>query len=170
MKTQKLIIPGGSGYLGCLLTNHFACRGHEVVVLTRTSFRGAQTAGLPPSATLRNPDGPRCTKTRYVSWNGVTPDAWTTELDNADAVINLAGRSVNCRYNRKNKQAIYDSRLKSTAVLGHVIAACGHPPKVWINSSTATIYRHAEDREMDEITGEIGNDFSMDVAKGGRPS
>ncbi|HEY5893050.1 MAG TPA: TIGR01777 family oxidoreductase [Chthoniobacterales bacterium] len=157
MIPRKLIIPGGYGYLGRFLTKYLAGHGHEVVVLTRNSVLGGTARQSRSDASD--------TEIRCVSWDGTTPGAWITELENADAVINLAGRSVNCRYNRCNKQVIYDSRLKSTAVLGKAIAACSHPPKVWINSSTATIYRHAEDREMDELTGEIGHGFSVDVAQ-----
>ncbi|HEX8373481.1 MAG TPA: TIGR01777 family oxidoreductase [Chthoniobacterales bacterium] len=146
MKTLKLIIPGGNGYLGRLLTRHFAQQRHELVVLSRK-----------PQA-----DAPNI---RQVVWDGITPGAWMAELENADAIINLAGRNVNCRYSARNRHAIYDSRLQSTAVLGQAIAACSQPPKLWINSSSATIYRHAEDREMDEATGEIGSGFSVDVCQ-----
>jgi uncharacterized protein (TIGR01777 family) len=77
----------------------------------------------------------------------------------------MAGRSVNCRYNEANKREIYDSRLNSTRVIGEAIARCENPPRLWINSSSATIYRHAEDRAMDEATGEIGEGFSVDVCR-----
>src|SRR6195952_4173074 len=80
-------------------------------------------------------------------------------------LINLAGKSVNCRYNGKNKKEIYDSRIDTTKILGDAIYKCKNPPLLWINSSTATIYRHAEDRPMTEGTGEIGSGFSVDVAK-----
>lgn len=98
---------------------------------------------------------------------------WTDELQSADLVINLAGRSVNCRYSDRNRREIKDSRTQSTRILGEAIRRCAHPPKVWMNASTATIYRHAFDRPMDEATGEIGGKetgapptwrFSIDVA------
>jgi uncharacterized protein (TIGR01777 family) len=100
-----------------------------------------------------------------VHWDGEKLDEWANEIDGADAIINLAGRSVNCRYNDRNKQEIYDSRLKPTKILGEAIAQCKQPPIIWINSSSATIYRHAEDRAMDEANGEIGNGFSVDVCQ-----
>ncbi|MEO7934312.1 MAG: TIGR01777 family oxidoreductase [Chthoniobacterales bacterium] len=146
MKTLKLILPGGNGYIGRLVSRHFASLGHAVVVLSRKPAADASHI-------------------RQVLWDGATPGAWMAELENADAVINLAGRSVNCRYTARHRQEIYDSRLRSTAVLGQAIAACAQPPKVWLNSSSATIYRHAEDREMDEATGEIGSGFSVDVCQ-----
>ncbi len=86
-------------------------------------------------------------------------------FDGADAVINLAGRSVNCRYTPNNCAEIYASRLDTTRAVGEAIATCQNPPKVWLNASTATIYRDARDRAMDEATGEIGKGFSVDVAR-----
>ena len=141
----KLILPGGNGFLGRVLTEHFAPQGWEIVVFSRRS---------------EAPNG-----ARLVRWDGATLGDWAQEFDGADAVVNLAGRSVNCRYNAANKREIYDSRLKSTKVIGKAIAQCQKPPPVWINSSSATIYRHAEDREMDEATGEIGSGFSVDVCQ-----
>lgn len=143
--TMKLILPGGAGFLGRVLTAHFAAQGWKIVVLSRGNSA---------------PDG-----ARLVFWDGETLGDWAHEFEGADAVVNLAGRSVNCRYNAKNKQEIYDSRLKSTKVIGEAIARCEKPPPVWINSSSATIYRHAEDREMDESNGEIGSGFSVDVCQ-----
>jgi uncharacterized protein len=98
-------------------------------------------------------------------WDGKTLGEWASALAGAEVLINLAGRSVNCRYNETNKKEILDSRINATRVLGEAIAGANHPPKVWLNSSTATIYRHAEDRPMDDETGEIGSGFSVDVAK-----
>lgn len=146
MKSQRIILPGGNGYLGRFLARHFARQGNEVVILTRRPQ-------------------PEADGIRQVAWDGRNPGPWMAEIENAGAIINLAGRSVNCRYHRRNRQAIYDSRLLSTTVLSQAIAACAGPPRVWINSSSATIYRHAEDREMDEATGEIGTGFSVDVCQ-----
>jgi uncharacterized protein (TIGR01777 family) len=101
----------------------------------------------------------------YCRWDGATVGDWAKYFEGAAAVINLAGRSVNCRYNERNKREIYDSRLHSTRVIGEAIAACVKPPAVWINSSSATIYRHALDRDMDEESGEIGTGFSVDVCR-----
>ena len=136
MEKQKIVLPGGGGFIGRHVTRHFAGKGWEVVVLSRQ---------------LHEPrDG-----VRFVWWDGANLDAWADELDGAAAVINLAGRSVNCRYGKKNRREIYDSREFSTEVIGEAIAECTAPPPVWFNASSATVYRHALDRAMDEATGEI---------------
>lgn len=148
----KIILAGGSGFLGRLLSRHLAGCGHEVVILTRT-----------PSAPAR--------PTREVDWDGRSLAGWTRELNGALAVINLAGRSVDCRYHARNRRLIMDSRVDSTRVLGEAISRSATPPRVWLNSSTATIYKHSLDRPMDEATGEIGatpevlDVFSVEVAK-----
>jgi hypothetical protein len=108
-----------------------------------------------------------------VRWDGENLGCWTSELENADVLINLAGRSVNCRYNDANRREIKESRVHTTQLLGQALAACAHAPRLWMNASTATIYRHSFDRAMDEETGEIGGNeahapsswrFSIDVA------
>ncbi len=86
-------------------------------------------------------------------------------MEGAELLINFAGKSVNCRYNEKNKREIFDSRTQTTQILGEALNKCERPPKLWINSSTATIYRHAEDRPMTEDHGDIGSGFSVEVAK-----
>ena len=105
----------------------------------------------------------------------VTPGDWIADLEQSDVCINLAGRSVNCRYTAANRRSIHDSRIRSTRLLNDVIARLQRPPKIWLNASTATIYRHALDRPMDETSGELGGNepgapdtwnFSIDVAKG----
>lgn len=141
---KKIIITGANGFLGRALCRWFAERGWNVVGLTRSD-------GVVPEA-------------KSVIWDGATLDEWAGEFEGADVVINLAGRSVNCRYGAKNKKAIFDSRLKSTAIIGEAICQCESPPGLWLNSSTATIYRHAQDRPQDEETGEIGSGFSVEVA------
>ncbi len=112
---------------------------------------------------------------RVVVWDGQTPGEWVEEFEGSDVCINLAGRSVNCRYTAANRKEIYDSRIVSTRLLNEVIGALKAPPSLWLNASTATIYRHALDRPMDEATGELGGGesgapdtwrFSIDVAKG----
>ncbi len=143
---MKIVIAGGSGFLGCVLRKHFVERGHDVVNLTRSPERDGG-------------DG------QSVGWDGATVGAWTTHLDGADVLINLSGKSVDCRYNEANKAAIYASRLESTEILGKAIVACERPPSLWLNAASATIYRHAEDRPMDEVTGEIGEGFSVDVCQ-----
>jgi len=140
----RIVLPGGSGLLGQVLARHFQQQGHHVTVLTR---------------------GPYTAPWQTVHWDGENTGPWTGYLEGADVCINLAGRSVNCRYNADNRQAIRDSRIGSTRLLGRVIAGLAEPPRVWLNASTATIYRHTLDRpgidwEMDEATGELGgNEF-----------
>jgi len=150
---MKIVLAGGSGQVGHILARHFYRSGHEVAVLSRS---------------------PRREHWRAVLWDGRTPGVWTSELERCDLCINLAGRSVNCRYNAANRRAIHESRVLSTRLLGEVIATLQRPPRLWINASTATIYRHAFDRSMDETTGELGGNepdapstwnFSIDVAK-----
>lgn len=143
---KKLIIAAGTGFLGNVLTEHFKNNFGEIVILTRGK-----------SATNN--------QINYVNWDAKSFSGWEKELENADVLINLAGKSVDCRYNEKNKAEILASRIESTKILNEAILKCKNPPKHFINSSTATIYRHSEDKEMDEYSGEIGNDFSMNVAK-----
>jgi uncharacterized protein (TIGR01777 family) len=144
--TRTIILPGGSGYLGQHLAPYLVNLGYQVVILSRNPTTAAGSI-------------------RQIEWDGQTLGPWSSVFNNAHAVINLAGKSVNCRYNTKNKQEIYDSRLASTKVVGQAIAAATSPPPVWINSSSATIYRDVRDRAMDEFTGEIGSGFSVDVCK-----
>jgi hypothetical protein len=148
----RIVIPGGNGQVGTILSRHFHARGHTVVVLARS--------GAPA------PWG-------VVNWDGKNLGDWASELEDSDVVINLAGRSVNCRYTAANRQAIKESRVKTTRLLGRAIGQLAHPPRLWMNASTATIYRHIYDRAMDERTGEIGGNepdapakwkFSIDVA------
>ena len=148
----KVVIPGGSGHLGHVLGRSLARDGHEVVILSR------RRAALP---------------WRVVQWDGETLGRWTTELDGADVVINLAGRSVNCRYTPARRAEILDSRIASTRVLGQAIARASRSPRIWLQSSTATIYAHRLDAANDESTGVIGGsepgvpetwNFSIEVA------
>jgi uncharacterized protein (TIGR01777 family) len=140
----RVVIPGGSGFLGGVLSQAFAADGFEVVVLSRRPRQREDGA-------------------REVPWDGETVGDWARELEGAALVVNLAGRSVNCRYHAANRREIYESRLRSTRAIGEAIARCAEPPPVWINSSSATIYRHALDRPMDEAHGDIGTGFSVDV-------
>jgi uncharacterized protein (TIGR01777 family) len=143
---KKLIIAAGTGFLGQVLTNHFKDKFEEIVILTRGN-----------SKTKNN--------IKYVNWDAKSFSGWEAELENATALINLAGKSVDCRYTEKNKQEIYNSRIDSTTVLNQAVINCKNPPKHWLNSSTSTIYRFSLDKQMDEIDGEIGDDFSMNIAK-----
>jgi len=136
----RIVLPGGSGQVGHVLARHFQERGHLVTVITRAPY----TANW-----------------QTVHWDGESVGSWTEALDGADICINLAGRSVNCRYHAANRRAIYDSRINTTRLLGHVISTLAHPPRVWLNASTATIYRHTMDRPrldwpMNESNGELG--------------
>ena len=158
VEMRRIVLAGGSGLTGQVLARHFQERGDHVTVLTR---------------------GPYTAPWLTVHWDGMEAGPWTEVLEGADACINLAGRSVNCRYTQENRREIYESRIGPTRLLGRVIAGLAHPPRVWMNASTATIYRHALGREMDEATGELGGgemvsagrrapetwDFSIGVAK-----
>lgn len=144
---MKIVIAGGSGYLGKLLTNHFKKdKANEIYILSRT-----------PKLDTEN--------VHYLVWDGNSKGYWTQFLEHTDVLINLTGKSVNCSYTAENKAEIYRSRLESTKVLCEVVQELKHPPKVFIQSSSATIYRHSEDKLMTEKNGEIGVDFSMDVCK-----
>ena len=140
MKT--ILIAGGSGFLGQVLENYFTEKGYIVKILTR------------------NPN-----KENEIYWNAKELGQWTNALENTEVLINLTGKSVDCRYTEKNKEEIYNSRIDSTNILGLAINLSEIPPKTWINSSTATIYKHSLDKQMTEESGEIGNDFSMNIAK-----
>jgi uncharacterized protein len=135
VRPLRIVLPGGSGQVGQALAQHLKQRGHHVTVLTR---------------------GPYSAPWETVHWDGESEGSWIETLDGADVCINLAGRSVNCRYTAKNRAEIYNSRIVTTRLLNRVIANMAEPPRVWLNASTATIYRHALDRPMDEATGELG--------------
>lgn len=136
MNSQRLVVAGGSGFLGNVLADYFTGRGMEVVIFTRKLKK-------------------RAGQIREVCWDGTTVGDWLKELEGARALINLAGISVNCRYHALNRKLLLDSRLNSTRVLGEAIAQCANPPPVWLNSSTATIYKHTFGPAWDEA-GEIG--------------
>ena len=141
-----IVIFGANGFLGRYLCRHFTRQGREVVAVARHREGGSG-------------DG------MFLQWDGKTQGPWALALEGAEAVINLAGHSVNCRYNRENRRAILESRVDSTWAVGQAIAACRVPPKVWLNAATATWYRHAEDRPQDDWLGEPGEGFSCDVAR-----
>ena len=152
---MKVVVPGGSGRVGRILCRAFVGRGEEVVVLTRG-------------------EADRREGVRFVAWDGRTLDSWAAEIDGADAVVNLAGRDVNCRYNKSNLREMLDSRVDSTRIVGEAIAGAGKPPRVWLQASTATIYSHETDLAHDDVTGVLGGDepdlprqwkASVDIAK-----
>ncbi|MBN8651351.1 MAG: TIGR01777 family oxidoreductase [Cytophagales bacterium] len=140
---MKTIIAGGTGFLGEALAHYLLQQNAEVVILTRkiTSHTNA----------------------RQVLWDGINSGAWVKELEHADAIVNLCGKSVDCRYTKSNKEKIYSSRIQPTIAIAQALDSCAHPPRVWINASSATIYRASHHKLMDEFTGEVGDDFSEDV-------
>ncbi|HTQ98253.1 MAG TPA: TIGR01777 family oxidoreductase [Candidatus Acidoferrum sp.] len=154
----RIVIPGGEGYLGRVLGSWFTAAGHSVITLTRRQEVVQDGRGL----------------WAKVWWDGKDSSEWVNALENANVVINLSGRSVDCRYNAKNRDEIFRSRIESTAILGKAIQSLRCPPSLWLNASTATIYRHSYDCDMDEHNGEFGGNesdaphawrFSIDVAR-----
>lgn len=141
-----IVIFGANGFLGRYLTRHFARNGKEVVAIARNR-EGWSGDGM------------------FLEWDGKTPGPWALALEGAEAVINLAGRSVNCRYTPENRRLIKQTRVDATRVIGQAIAGCKTPPKTWLNASTATWYRHAEDRPQNDWLGEPGEGFSCEVAQ-----
>ncbi|MCM3742345.1 TIGR01777 family oxidoreductase [Oceanobacillus luteolus] len=133
---KKVVLAGGTGFIGEYFEKKFREMGYEVKIISRQK--------------------------QHISWEDKSE--MMEALEGAELLINLAGKSVNCRYNEANKKEIMESRRRTTTLLGEAVKACSHPPEVWINSSTATIYRHAEDRPMTEDDGVIGSGFSVDVA------
>src|SRR5260370_21976349 len=149
---MRIVITGGSGQVGQILARHFHSNGHTVAVVARN-------VRPQPWST--------------ISWDGQDRGEWVNALDGWDVVVNLAGRRVTCRYNEANRREIKESRIVTTRLVGDAISRSSTPPKLWMNASTATIYRHAIDRPMDDVTGEIGGNepgipgtwrFSYDVA------
>jgi uncharacterized protein (TIGR01777 family) len=150
---MKVVIPGGSGQVGTVLARHFHSEGHEVLVLSRT---------------------PREAPWKVIAWDGETAADAREPFESADVVINLAGKTVNCRYTSANRAEILESRVRSTRAVGSAIATASRPPRVWLQASTATIYAHRYDAPNDETTGILGGSepdapdtwrFSIDVAR-----
>lgn len=134
---NKVVLAGGTGFVGQDFAQRFRKQGYEVLIISR--------------------------QPGHIAWEDRA--GIVEALEEAEMLINLAGKSVNCRYTEENRKVILESRTRTTRILGEAVLACNHPPELWINSSTATIYRHAEDRPMTEKEGEIGSGFSVDVAK-----
>lgn len=152
---MKIVIPGGTGQVGGILRRAWSAHGHDVVVLSRHPGR------LEPGV-------------RHLAWDGRTIGPWAAEIDDADVVVNLAGRTVSCRYTDANLKQMMDSRVESTRVVGEAISRASRPPQTWLQMSTATIYAHRFDGPNDEATGIIGGDepgvpdyweFSTRIAK-----
>lgn len=146
--TKTVVIAGASGFIGTYIRSRFERDGWEVRTISR----------VPASDGPHLPGG-----TETATWGD--DEAIIRVLDGAGLLVNLAGRSVNCRYNAKNKAAILGSRVSTTAALGRTLARCAAPPSTWLNASTGTIYRHAEDRPQSERDGCLGTGFSVDVAR-----
>lgn len=148
---MKIVIPGGTGQVGTVLKRALSAAGHDVVVLSRRPAHQDE-----------------------VHWDGATPGPWVEEIDGSDVVVNLAGRSVSCRYTPANLRDMMDSRVDSARVVGEAIAKAARPPRVWLQMSTATVYAHRFDAPNDEATGVIGGAepdtpgywaYSVDIAK-----
>jgi len=143
---RDVVIAGGSGFLGQILVNHFVAVGDKVIILTR--------------------DRAACERSNvHIWWDGKNTGDWVEYLDGVDVLINLSGKSVDCRYTERNKSRIFASRLNSTAALGQAITNCKSPPKLWINLASATIYAHSLKEPNSESKGKIGSGFSVDVCK-----
>jgi uncharacterized protein (TIGR01777 family) len=143
---KKLVIAGGTGFLGQILVDFFTPKCEQIIVLTRakSEFKNGVT---------------------YVQWDGKSIGDWSSHLEHADLLVNLTGKSVDCRYNDSNKAEILRSRIDSTLILNQAVLNCENPPKHFINSSTATIYEHSLSQPNTEHDAVIGEDFSMNVAK-----
>jgi uncharacterized protein (TIGR01777 family) len=151
---MKIILAGGTGFLGKALQQFYCNKATEIVVLSRSVNTLIQRKSS-------------CSTVRHAYWpNKLNADhSWMQELEGADMVINLAGKNVNCRYTPENKKEILESRVQATDAIAEAIRQCTVKPKLWINLSSATVYRHAEDRPQNELTGEIGDGFSEDVVR-----
>lgn len=143
----SFVIAGGNGFLGRVLQRHWLATGHRVIVLARHPTRGIEPGAV------------------ALHWDGRTAGPWCAALEGAAVLINLTGRSVDCRYHARNRAEIFASRLDSTRILAEALAATKNPPAIWLNAASATRYRHAEDRPQDETTGEVGHGFSVDVCE-----
>ncbi|MDQ8185475.1 TIGR01777 family oxidoreductase [Pelagicoccus sp. SDUM812002] len=143
---KKLVIAGGTGFLGQVLARHFTRKNWQVIILTRDPH---------PPTFVGQP----------LNWNGETLGSWTAALEGAHAIVNLCGKSVDCRYHPSNRKQILDSRIAPTRVLAQAIQKLERPPAVWLNAASATIYRHSLETPMDENHGELGDGFSVDICR-----
>lgn len=150
MKSKRIVIVGGTGFIGQAMAKYFGKDNH-VVILSRKIVNGHNNSYS--NKLLKAADGYNITYWRWDSQN--IEKHWMNEIDGCDIVINLAGKSVNCRYNERNKQEIMNSRVQATHTIGAAIRKATVPPKLWINAASATVYRHATDHAQDEETGEI---------------
>lgn len=146
MKYKKIILAGGNGYMGTVFAQYFQELAQEIIILSR---KPKASQGI----------------IKTLVWDGKSEGEWVKELEGADALINLCGKNVSCRYTDKNKAEILKSRLVPTQLLGDVLQRLNNPPQIWINLTSATIYRNAEDRPQDEESGELGTGFSVEVCR-----
>lgn len=142
---MKIVIAGGSGYLGRLLIEHFSTKNHQIVVLSRSSSR---TEG----------------QVKYVTWNGEEIGDWANELENTDALINLSGKNINCSFTANNRAALISSRIKSTQVLGKAINLCQKPPKIWLNASSVAYFKETYSVSATENFAQKGDDFLSELS------
>jgi uncharacterized protein (TIGR01777 family) len=140
---MNIVIAGGTGFIGRELVQHFEKQNHQVKILGRNNNN--------------NP--------KVITWDGKSVGDWKHELKGTDVLINLTGKSVDCRYTEKNKKEIFDSRTNSIQVLEKAFNEIGETPKIWIQAATATIYRDEYEKPNDEYDGIIGEGFSVEVAK-----
>ncbi|MBI2720753.1 MAG: TIGR01777 family protein [Bacteroidetes bacterium] len=143
---RKLIIAGGTGFLGQALCNHFKRDYDTIIILSRSENK---TQG----------------NIVYLQWDGKTLGGWCAELENATAIINLSGKSINCRFTDNNKKYILSSRINSTKIIGEAILKCKNPPEVWINGSSAAIYPNSETEAMSEFAAQNANGFMAEVTR-----
>jgi uncharacterized protein len=159
MKNNKIIIAGGSGFIGQEMIRYFG-NNNQVVILGRQLENVKNNRNHYNS--LSDTD---LQQVKFVKWDGKTVGEWASELEGAGLIVNLAGKTVNCRYTEKNKKEISDSRTDAVKAIGSAIQLCKTPPRLWINASSATIYRHAMDKPQDEYTGEFHDGFSVQVCR-----
>ena len=127
---KKVVIAGGTGFIGSYIANRFKEEGYDVLIVSRTPG--------------------------HVSWN---PLELEKAMENSELVINLAGKSINCKHNEENKKALLDSRLEPTIWIGNAVQACLNPPKLWINASATGIYKPSEVHPSTENETDLGTDF-----------
>ncbi|TDE12788.1 TIGR01777 family oxidoreductase [Dyadobacter psychrotolerans] len=146
MKYKKIVLAGGNGYLGRVLAEYYRYLADDIIILSRRK--------MPVDGNIKT-----------IVWDGSSESDWVQHISDADMLINLCGKNVNCRYTKIARAEIINSRTVPTELLGKVIQRMTNPPKLWINITSATIYRHAEDRFQDEMNGDLGYGFSVDVCK-----
>lgn len=159
MENKKIILAGGTGFIGQELCNYFGGNNQLIVLTRNVGEHNSNTFGEShiKDEVVKN--------IRYIKWDGNTVQEWAKEIDGADIIINLAGKSVNCRYNEKNKREIFDSRTNSTRAIGIAVQQAIKPPSLWINAASATIYPHATTEPRDESFTDFTDDFSVQVCK-----